>query len=502
MLALLRHRFTQRTLFTVVFELVSLNLGIGALLYARAEYWADPNPSPLLVVFALAVSGISQFFLWSLGLYSRRVIYTGSKVTVRLAWCLVCLAVALFPLCFLFSLLDPVFTVTFKFYVYVMVLFAVVVGVERWMVLLLFRGKHDFGDTLVLGTGPATTLLIEEVKRQHRGSLHFLGILAESESEVGTVVRGVPVLGTLKDLRTRLQNGNVRTVLIGVGPDHEQIPVEFLVECQFEGVEVCQLDSFYERLSQKTLLEALTPAAFLVAANNRASLVTRVGKAVIDRACAGFLLAALAVPLAVIMLLVKLTSPGPIFYLQERVGRKGQTFTIFKFRTMCDDAEAETGPAFCAQSDSRVTWIGNWLRRTRVDELPQLVNILRGEMSFVGPRPERPEFVRDLGRQLPCYSFRHFVKPGLSGWAQVCYPYARSLQDVREKLRYDLYYVGHVSVFFDLIIVLCTVRAVVRGAGLTRTGKESSGGPGTINSEINKSSPARGSDSRPVRSAC
>jgi lipopolysaccharide/colanic/teichoic acid biosynthesis glycosyltransferase len=163
---------------------------------------------------------------------------------------------------------------------------------------------------------------------------------------------------------------------------------------------------------------------------------------------------------------IKLTSPGPVFYHQRRVGRGGRVFTVHKFRSMRQDAEAATGAVWASSNDTRVTWFGRFLRRTRLDETPQLVNVLVGEMSMVGPRPERPEFVATLTQQIPFYGLRHSVRPGLTGWAQVSYTYGASVEDALEKLQYDLFYAKHMSVAFDLLILLSTVKTVVlrRGA--------------------------------------
>jgi len=161
-----------------------------------------------------------------------------------------------------------------------------------------------------------------------------------------------------------------------------------------------------------------------------------------------------------------LSSPGPIFYKQRRVGQGGREFEMYKFRSMRLDAERETGAVWACEDDNRVTPVGRWLRRTRLDELPQFINVLRGEMSLIGPRPERPEFVAELAHTIPFYRARHAVKPGITGWAQIRYHYGNSPQDARVKLEYDLYYVKHASLFLDLMIVLQTIPVMVSGGGI------------------------------------
>jgi exopolysaccharide biosynthesis polyprenyl glycosylphosphotransferase len=169
--------------------------------------------------------------------------------------------------------------------------------------------------------------------------------------------------------------------------------------------------------------------------------------------------------LLVVALLVKVTSRGPVLYHQQRVGQHGRTFTVHKFRSMRADAEAKTGAVWAASNDSRVTPIGRLLRKSRLDELPQLWNVLRGEMSFVGPRPERPEFVRQLTEQIPYYGQRHVVRPGLTGWAQVRYSYGASTEDALQKLQYDLYYIKNLSISLDLFIIFSTIKTVVLRKG-------------------------------------
>jgi exopolysaccharide biosynthesis polyprenyl glycosylphosphotransferase len=165
-------------------------------------------------------------------------------------------------------------------------------------------------------------------------------------------------------------------------------------------------------------------------------------------------------------ILIKLTSPGPILYRQERVGLHGRHFSVFKLRSMSQNAEASIGPAWASKNDSRVTAVGRILRKYRIDELPQLFNVLRGEMSFVGPRPERPYFVEQLKQRIPYYDLRHYVRPGITGWAQVMYPYGASITDAYEKLQYDLYYIKHLSVLLDIMILPKTLRVVLSGNGL------------------------------------
>jgi sugar transferase (PEP-CTERM system associated) len=243
-------------------------------------------------------------------------------------------------------------------------------------------------------------------------------------------------------------------------------PVHELLECRLAGIEIQDLPTFLERETGKVRLDVLNPSWIIFGEGFRASPVQRVLERGFDVAASSALLL-LASPLMLLaMIAIKLEDgiSAPVLYRQRRVGRYGEDFDVLKFRSMSEDAE--TGEAVWAKkNDPRVTRVGSIMRKTRIDELPQLVNVLRGQMSFVGPRPERPEFVHQLEERIPYYSERHTVKPGITGWAQLCYPYGSSEKDAIEKLQYDLYYVKNRSLLFDLAILVQTVEVVLWGKG-------------------------------------
>ena len=226
------------------------------------------------------------------------------------------------------------------------------------------------------------------------------------------------------------------------------------------------LANVYESYTGKIAIENLRPSWLIFASGFRKSRCRDAAKRAIDifAASVGLILAA---PLMLVLsIAVKLTSRGPVFYSQQRVGLNGSRLTVHKFRSMCADAEAGTGAVWAKPGDSRITPLGRIMRRTRLDEIPQLWCVLRGDMSLVGPRPERPEFVRDLEKQIPFYGQRHVVKPGLTGWAQVRYTYGATMEDAMEKLQYDLFYIKNLTVSLDLFIIFETIKTVVlrRGA--------------------------------------
>jgi len=241
------------------------------------------------------------------------------------------------------------------------------------------------------------------------------------------------------------------------------MPLDLLLKLKVrDGVTLDEGDAFYENLTGKIVAERLRLWRLVLADASRWARLYRRARRLLDVALAS-VIALLTSPLMLLTALaIKLESRGPVFYLQERVGLNNTTFRIIKFRSMRVDAEAN-GPVWAHEADSRVTRVGRWIRKRRVDELPQLFNIIRGEMSLIGPRPERPVFIKQLEQRIPYYSERHLVKPGLTGWAQVRYPYGASLEDAREKHQYDLYYIKNQSPMLDALILLETVRIVLFG---------------------------------------
>ncbi len=243
-------------------------------------------------------------------------------------------------------------------------------------------------------------------------------------------------------------------------------PFQEVMACKLDGVEVVDAPSFYEHVTGKLFLEGINPSWIIFSEGFKVSNVRKFFKRGVDLFCAsvGIILTLPFLPF--VALAIKLDSSGPVFYRQERVGEKEKPFFLYKLRTMQADAESGSGAVWAQKNDSRVTRLGAFFRACRIDELPQFYNILCGEMSMVGPRPERPEFVEKLKKIIPYYSERHFVKPGVTGWAQVRYPYGASVEDAMEKLRFDLYYIKNLSLTFDFMIILETIQVILfrRGA--------------------------------------
>jgi exopolysaccharide biosynthesis polyprenyl glycosylphosphotransferase len=238
-----------------------------------------------------------------------------------------------------------------------------------------------------------------------------------------------------------------------------------LVAVRAMGVPIEYCHSFYERLASKIAITDLPPEWIVLSEGFRRDRVILATKRTID-VLVSFVGLTLGIPLAILTAIaIKVESPGPIFYRQERVGQNEARFTLLKFRSMAENAEDDVGPVWAAKNDPRATWVGAIIRKLRIDEIPQMINVLKGEMSFVGPRPERPFFVESLKQSIPYYDLRHSVKPGITGWAQISYRYGDSEHDAIEKLQYDLYYIKHMSPLFDIQIIFESIKVIIFGSG-------------------------------------
>lgn len=323
---------------------------------------------------------------------------------------------------------------------------------------------------LLVGTSPAAVVLARELhERRHELGVNIVGFVDPDPARVGAPVINPGVIGTIDDIPELAARMNVDRVVVSLSDERGKLRMDRLLDVRLRsGVLFDHLASVYEEYTGKIALENLRPSWLVFSTGFRKTRLAMGTKRVFDivAAVTGLIL---ATPLMLLSaLLLKAESPrDPIFYHQVRVGLNGQPFTIHKFRTMRSDAEAKTGPVWSAgDRDPRITVVGRFMRKTRLDEIPQLWNVLLGDMSLIGPRPERPAFVEQLTKQIPFYGQRHVVKPGVTGWAQVRYTYGASVEDALQKMQYDLYYVKHMSLRFDLLIALETIKTVVlrRGA--------------------------------------
>ncbi len=319
---------------------------------------------------------------------------------------------------------------------------------------------------LIVGADNLAVEVAREAMSRRDLGYKVVGFIAEDPKMVGKTLLNPKVLGLVGDLSRLVEEQDVDRVVVALQDRRGHMPVDQLLKIRLEGrAAIEEGTALYERLTGKISVEMLRPSWIIFSGGAKRSAVWIVIRRLFNFALA-FLATLLSLPIAIVTAIaIKLESPGPIFYTQERVGKNGRVFKIIKFRSMRQDAEKDGQPQWAQHRDPRITRIGAFIRKTRIDEIPQFINILRGEMSFVGPRAERPFFVEQLTREIPFYSQRHLVEPGLTGWAQVNYGYSASLEDAIQKLQYDLYYIKNVSLLFDIWIIFKTIRIVLFGYG-------------------------------------
>lgn len=341
----------------------------------------------------------------------------------------------------------------------------VLIAIIRVLFFRVVRARDLWTRVLVLGSGRSADLVRKAQRSGELRGLKLVGYAVMPGDHPGGVSADSITLD--RSLVDYVAQERIDEIVLAVDERREGIPSQDLIRCRMSGVEIMDLQTFFERRSGKIRLDILQPSWLYLSDGFRESLFRWFGKRAFDIAVV-LLLLPLALPLMLmisIVILIESKGQGPIIYRQARITRNGKTFQIYKFRSMVPDAEGEGVVRWASENDPRITRTGAFLRKGRLDELPQLFNILMGDMSFVGPRPERPEFVEQLAEAIPLYSERHRVKPGLTGWAQIHYPYGASEEDARQKLQYDLYYVKNYSMLLDLLILLQTAEVVMLGKG-------------------------------------
>ncbi len=343
-----------------------------------------------------------------------------------------------------------------------------------WRLLIHYLTGHpDLGErVLILGAGKAAADTASVVSKRRDAGYRIAGFVEVPGMENGDAPRSeaelgvAKILGTADELEQIVSEKKIDRIVVALAQRRGNFPTESLLRMSLESsVDIEECASFYERVTGQVHLDMLRPSWLIFSGKERNTRFILVFRRVVDQILALTGLALSLPVMAMTALIIKLESKGPVFYRQKRVGKHGAVFELLKFRSMHDNAEADGTPVWAASDDNRVTRFGKLIRKVRVDEIPQFWNILKGEMSFIGPRPERPHFVSELAEKIPFYEHRHLVAPGLTGWAQIKYPYGASVEDARQKLQYDLYYIKNQSLALDAIIIFETVKTVLFGKG-------------------------------------
>lgn len=319
---------------------------------------------------------------------------------------------------------------------------------------------------MFLGSGPLAKECSDLAQRKsnyHR--YHIAGYIPIAHEEVCVPEDGLLKVRDGDSLHALAKKYNVQEIVVSLQNRRGGFPMKELLDCKLRGLRVTDAATFFERETCQIRVDSLQPSWLIFGGGFDQSFIRTFMKRGFDLVCSTIILI-MAFPLMLLAALaVKLEDRGPVFYSQERVGKDGKTFFVHKFRSMRVDAEKGGKPQWAAQNDPRVTRVGNFMRKTRIDELPQILNVFKGEMSFVGPRPERPYFVEQLIEVVPYYNVRHSIKPGVTGWAQVRYGYGSSAEDALQKLQYDLYYVKNNSLFLDVLVLIDTLKVVLFRSG-------------------------------------
>lgn len=461
---ILLRRLNVRTAILVLLETALIVSAVGVAAYVRlgSGAWDVVVSRDGLLKTAL-VALIAQVCLYYSDLYDLRLVSDRRELFIRIVQALSSASFILAAIYFWF----PILIIGRGVFLIAAVL--VILLVVGWR--LAFEWLSDQVSPrerlLLVGTSAAAVALARELyERRQELAVEIVGFVDPDKGMVGAPVINPGVIGTIEDIPRIVGERQVDRVVVSLADARGKLPMDKLLEMKLDGVTFDHLASVYEEYTGKIAVENLRPSWLIFSDGFKKSATLAAGKRTLDvvASLVGLFLAAPLIGLTA--LAIKLTSKGPVFYHQARVGLQGKVFTVHKFRSMRTDAEAATGAVWASkEGDPRVTPIGRFLRRSRIDEVPQLWNVLVGDMSFVGPRPERPEFVTQLTEQIPFYGQRHVVRPGVTGWAQVRYTYGASVEDALQKLQYDLFYIKNLSISLDLYIIFETVKTVVLRKG-------------------------------------
>ena len=457
-------RFSPRIFCLLVADAAILYVGVILAMYLRLGFTGSENELSqkngwLKIALAACVCLVILYFY---DLYDYVVMTNRRELMLRLVQAL---GIAWALLALLFYFVPPLLIGRGVSVISVPLVLVLLLG---WRIAIhSLTGHPGIGEKiLVVGTGQTALDTAEAVWERRDAGYRIAGFISENGAKPMQKLGKSIILGKAPDLENVIRNEKIDRVVIAVRERRGAFPTEALLKMSLAGeISIEECTSFFERITGKVHVDMLRPSWLIFAGRRRDTPIKTVFRESVHRVLALFGLIG-SLPVAFLTAIaIKLESRGPIFYKQERVGRNGRVFNVFKFRSMKIDAEADGQPIWAASNDERTTAVGRIIRKLRIDEIPQFWNILRGDMNFVGPRPERPHFVRQLATEIPYYEHRHLVAPGLTGWAQIKYPYGASVSDAIQKLQYDLYYIKNQSLTLDLVIVFETVKTVLFSKG-------------------------------------
>ena len=336
----------------------------------------------------------------------------------------------------------------------------------RFLYSLTIKKRLFAEKAIILGSGELARDIIQEIKNSRDISYHIRSLVFHEKAKNSPIqFDGIPVRYGFDGLCDLAEAEQVSSVIVALDQKRGIMPYNELLNCKTRGISIIDGEGFYERIAGKLLVEKINPSWLIFSDGFVKSKASRFTKRLVGFAMSSIMLIVFSPLMVLVAVAIKLDSRGPALFSQERVGENGKIYTLYKFRSMRADAEKESGPVWASEDDPRITRVGRIIRKLRIDELPQLWNVFKGDMSFVGPRPERPTFVNKLKKTIPYYNVRLSTKPGVTGWAQIKYAYGASEKDALEKLKYDLYYIKNMSIVMDLMVIFHTVKIVLLGRG-------------------------------------
>ena len=461
MIRLFNRHWSAPAIASLLMEGFLLYLAIPFATFLRLDVGPGTPPAhPVLLLETLVFMGVCLLSLYINGMYDFAERLTNRQLTIQLSRAFFLAAVAL---CAIYFLFPKVLTGRG---VFALAWFFAVPGIICWRLLLRRILKSDrFAErVLIVGADQkAIDIARETLDRKHLG-YRVVGFLDDDPALQGVSILNPRVIGTTDQARDLALLHGATRVVVATLDFRGKVSMDSLLACKTSGVRVQEGAGYYEELTGKIMIEGLRKSWLIFSDGFVVSRAVLFAKRLLDLTAASIGLILAAPIMLLVAIAVRLDSPGPILFRQERVGRAGKPFTLWKFRSMRTDAE-KNGAAWAVQGDPRVTRVGRFIRKTRLDELPQLLNVLIGDMSLVGPRPEREMFVRQLTEACSWYEQRLVVRPGLTGWAQIKAPYASTFEESIEKLKFDLYYIKNLSIFLDISILLSTARIVLLGRG-------------------------------------
>lgn len=339
--------------------------------------------------------------------------------------------------------------------------------VLAWRFLLTKNLNAELNDenVLIIGSGELAKKIGFELHQNKGHGLRLVGFIDDDPSKFGQSIVNPGVIGGYGDITNLVRAEGIDRIIVALPDRRTKLPMTALLDCKLHGVAIEEGETFEEKNTGKIPLDQLKPSWMVFSDGFKSLRSRKLLKRVFDFTVSVVLLLLTFPVMLVTAALIKLDSRGPVIFSQDRVGENGRIFKVYKFRSMRVDAEEKTGPVWAKSNDDRVTRVGSVIRKLRIDELPQLINVLKGDMSFVGPRPERPFFVEQLKEVIPYYEMRTVVKPGITGWAQIKYPYGANFDDAVQKLQYDIYYIKNMSPLMDVLIFFMTIKVVLTGRG-------------------------------------